>query len=45
MTDKKWDEEREASDAPVWFSSDEANAWASGFNAAVEAFKTQQEAS
>ena len=39
MNDKPWDEEREASDAPVWYSADEAIAWASGYNAAAEAAK------
>jgi hypothetical protein len=28
-------EEKDASDAPCWYSADEANAWASGFNAAI----------
>jgi len=27
--------EKDASDAPCWYSADEANAWASGFNAAT----------
>lgn len=36
---KEWHEERDASDAPAWMSADEANGWASGWNAAVEAAK------
>jgi hypothetical protein len=27
--------EKQASDAPVWYSADEANAWANGYNAAI----------
>ena len=41
MNTKEWHEERDASDAPVWMSADEANGWASGWNAAVEAAKAQ----
>jgi len=41
MNTKEWHEERDASDAPVWMSADEANGWASGWNAAVEAAKAE----
>lgn len=38
---KEWHEERDASDAPIEMSADEANGWASGWNAAVEAAKAE----
>jgi len=34
---KPWNEERDMDDAPIYFDAEAANAWASGWNAAIEA--------
>lgn len=39
-----WGNERNACDAPVWYRSEEASAWAAGYNEAVEQLKKQYNA-
>lgn len=39
--EKHWYDERYMSDAPTWFSSEEAHAWACGYAAAVRAYEEE----
>lgn len=41
MSEREWTDERDAPDAPVWMTADEANGWAQGWNAAVRAAQDQ----
>jgi hypothetical protein len=34
--------EKTASDAPVWYSAEEASAWANGYNAAIDAILNEK---
>lgn len=40
---ENWYDERGMNDAPIWYDSNQAAAWASGYNAAVEEYKTALE--
>lgn len=40
----KWNDERFAVDAPVYYSADEARAWAAGYNAAAAAARQAAQA-
>ena len=42
--DTHWFDERSMEDAPVWMDAEAANAWASGWNAAVAACAEEQTA-
>lgn len=41
---RQWSDEREMSDAPVWFTSEEASAWMCGWDEAVRQCIAEQNA-